>query len=100
MEKRVELSMLCDFYGSLLTENRLKMLRLYCEEDLTLQEIAEQTGITRQGVSDAIRHAEKQLMQYEEKLGFLARYRAVEAEIAECRRILTGVRGAEKRWKD
>ena len=64
MEKRVELSLLMDFYGPLLTEHRREVLRLYCEEDLSLAEIAEQLGITRQGVSDALQKGRRQLMDY------------------------------------
>ncbi|MGI6172396.1 MAG: YlxM family DNA-binding protein [Christensenellales bacterium] len=88
MEKRFALSLLCDFYGPLLTENRLTMLKLYCDEDMTLQEIAEQTGITRQGVSDAIRRAERQLVDYEDKLGLLRRFRSVRGMASECIEIL------------
>ena len=57
MEQRVELNYLMDFYGPLLTEHRRELMRLYCEEDLTLAEIADQMDITRQGVSDALNKA-------------------------------------------
>ena len=53
-------------------------MRLYCEEDLSLAEIAEQLSITRQGVNDAVQKARRQLFDYEEKLGLAQRYRAVE----------------------
>ena len=53
MEKRVEYGWLLDFYGALLTEHRLRVMRMYLEEDLSLQEIADAMGITRQGVHDA-----------------------------------------------
>lgn len=95
MEKRVEMGWLLDFYGPLLTRNREKMVRLYCEEDLSLSEIAEMNGITRQGAHDAIRHAFAQLTKYEEMLGLLARYRRVQAGIEECRRQLAAVSPAE-----
>ena len=65
MEKRVEYGWLLDFYGALLTEHRLRVMRMYLEEDLSLQEIADAMGITRQGVHDAINHAQKQLEAYE-----------------------------------
>ena len=58
VEARVELNTLLDFYGPLLTEHRREVLRLYCEEDLSLAEIAEQLGITRQGVRDTVKRAE------------------------------------------
>ena len=77
MEQRVELNYLLDFYGPLLTEHRRELMRLYCEEDLSLAEIADQMEITRQGVSDAVNKAKRQLNDYEAKLGLVARYIAL-----------------------
>ena len=70
-EKKVELSMLCDIYGGLLSEKQRDAVELYCNEDYSLAEIAEHTGISRQGVRDQIKHAESQLRMYEEGLGLL-----------------------------
>ena len=84
MEARVELNYLLDFYGPLLTAHRQELMRLYCEEDLTQQEIAEQLDITRQGVFDAIAKSKKQLADYERKLGLVARYRAQSAAAERC----------------
>ena len=92
VEARVELNYLMDFYGPLLTAHRREVLRLYCEEDLSLQEIAEQLGITRQGVSDALNKARKQLSDYEQKLGLAGRYRALGDEARKCMDALSGVR--------
>lgn len=88
IEARVELTTLLDFYGPLLTEHRREVMRLYCEEDLSLAEIAEQLSITRQGVSDAIQKAKRQLSDYEEKLGLARRYRRVDDEAGNCLRAL------------
>lgn len=88
MEARVELNFLLDFYGPLLTAHRRDLMRLYCDEDLSLQEIANQMEITRQGVSDAIGKARKQLNDYEEKLGLVKRYRALGEEAEKCLRAL------------
>lgn len=77
MNERVKLNYLLDFYGPLLTDHRRELLRLYCEEDLSLQEIADQMAITRQGVSDAVNKARRQLDDYERKLGLVARYQAL-----------------------
>ena len=77
MNERVQLNYLLDFYGPLLTEHRRELLGLYCEEDMSLQEIADQLAITRQGVSDAVNKARRQLEDYERKLGLVARYRAL-----------------------
>ena len=79
MEERIALNFLLDFYGPLLTPHRQELLRLYCEEDLSQQEIADQMEITRQGVFDAMNKAKRQLADYEEKLGLVKRYRAITA---------------------
>lgn len=66
-------SLLYDFYGALLTERQQDVMRLYHEENLTLAEIAEEFSISRQGVHDALKNAEKSLAHYEEKLGLVAK---------------------------
>ena len=71
LEKRREASLLCDLYGSLLTERQREIVRLYCDEDLTLAEIGENLGISRQAASDALRKAVQSLRGYEEKLGLM-----------------------------
>lgn len=94
-EARIELIWLMDFYGPLLTEHRREVMRLYCEEDLSLAEIAEQLEITRQGVSDALKKARSQLVDYENKLGLAARYRALGEEAQRCLEALENVQGRE-----
>ena len=91
VETRVELTCLLDFYGPLLTEHRREVLRLYCEEDLSLAEIAEQLSITRQGVSDALQKGRRQLMDCEEKLGLARRYRELTDQAQRCMRALDRV---------
>jgi len=91
MEARVELNYLLDFYGPLLTAHRQELMRLYCEEDLSQQEIAEQLDITRQGVFDAIAKSKKQLLDYEAKLGLVRRYRAQRAAAKRCAAALSRV---------
>ena len=66
--KKLELSMLCDIYGVLLSEKQRDAVEMYCNEDYSLSEIAENTGISRQGVRDQIKHAESQLFAFEDKL--------------------------------
>lgn len=91
IEMRVELTTLLDFYGPLLTEHRREVMRLYCDEDLSLAEIAEQLSITRQGVSDAVQKARRQLTDYEAKLGLAARYHAVGEAAEECLKAMEGI---------
>ena len=95
LESRFELIWLMDFYGAMLTEHRREVVRLYCEEDLSLAEIAEQLSITRQGVSDALKKARTQLMDYEEKLGLAARYRALGDAAQRCLDALNRVKGSD-----
>ena len=71
MEKKVEISMLLQIYGELLTEKQYKVMDYYYNEDLSLSEIAENEKITRQGVRDIIKKGEKKLFEYEEKLLFM-----------------------------
>lgn len=91
MEERVELSFLLDFYGPLLTEHRRELMSLYCDEDLSLAEIADQMEITRQGVSDAVNKARRQLNDYETKLGLVARYRALSEQATKCLQALNEI---------
>jgi len=71
VERHVELGYLMDLYGALLTDRQRELLSQSVEEDCSLAEIAEREGISRQGVRDAIKRAEEQLAEYEQKLGLL-----------------------------
>ena len=95
MEKRVELTLLMDFYGPLLTEHRSEILALYCEEDMSFQEIADQLGISRQGVHESVKAAAAQLNRYEAALGLADRYRRIVREVKTCRSLLESVQASE-----
>jgi len=82
-DKRFEISALLDLYGSLLSERRRDVLELYYNADLSLAEIAQETGITRQGARDAIEKGKRALFFYEEGLGFAEKTRRVKALAAE-----------------
>jgi predicted DNA-binding protein YlxM (UPF0122 family) len=75
LDKRVKISFLLDFYGNLLTEKQLEAVELYHGDDLSLSEIADNQGISRQGVRDAIKRSEEFVLEMEQKLhlaeGFL-----------------------------
>ena len=75
-------SMLLDFYGELLTERQRSCYDLHINEDLSLSEIAEQSGISRQGVWDNIRRAEQALLEIEEKTGLVRRFTALRQGLA------------------
>lgn len=83
LEKGVNISLLLDCYGTLLTERQREVLDLYRNDDLSLGEISELTGITRQGVSECIRKAENILIEYEEKLGLQKLYEARKQILSE-----------------
>ena len=76
--KPLEMSLLFDFYGETLTEKQRELFDLYYNEDLSLAEIAEHAGITRQGVRDSIKRAEHTLRDMEDRLGLVARYGGTE----------------------
>ena len=74
-QKNLAYSVLLDFYGPALTEKQRAILTEYYDEDLSLAEIAENFGITRQGVRDAIKHGEAALDELEAQLGNAATHR-------------------------
>ena len=75
------MTMLFDFFGDLLTEKQREYYDLYHNEDLSLSEIAEKEGITRQGVYDIINRAEKSLELIERKTGIVKRWRETQNEL-------------------
>lgn len=80
-DKKIKLGNLFEFYGQLLTEKQQEILQAYCILDLSFGEISEELGISRQAVYDTIKRSEKQLDQYEDKLGLVARFAAREKAI-------------------
>ena len=78
--------MLLDFYGELLTEKQRQCCELHYNEDLSLSEIAEQCGVSRQGVWDNLRRAEAALREFEEKTGLVRRFLEQRAELEELRK--------------
>ena len=91
-DSRLMRSMLLDFYGELLTEKQRECYDLHFNEDLSLSEIAEQSGISRQGVWDNIRRAEAPLRDLEEKTGLVGRVMELERELEETREELRRLR--------
>ena len=87
-EKNLQISELVDIYGELLGERQQRLLDLYYNQDFSLGEIADDVGISRQGVRDSIKKAERELAFFESKLHLLARdervRRASERALALC----------------
>ena len=81
------MAMLFDFYGDVLTPRQKEFYDLYYNEDLSLAEIAENAGISRQGVRDVIVRAEATMQEVEDKTGIIRRFEAQRPQIgrASCR---------------
>ena len=77
----LELCLLFDFYGEMLTDKQRERFDLYYNEDLSLSEIAEHAGITRQGVRDAVVRAEHTLTALEDKLHLVSRYGKIDQHV-------------------
>jgi len=75
LEDSLEITVLFDFYGPLLTERQQTFVDLYFNENLSLSEIADEFGVTKQAVSDGLKKAERSLRRYEEKLGLVERWK-------------------------
>ena len=84
-------SLLYDFYGSLLDDNKREIMDLYHEDNLSLTEIAEELGLSRQGVHYALKKAEGGLEKYEAVLGLVAEWKANKSLISEADNLLDGM---------
>ncbi len=96
MAKNLEICYLLDFYGEVLTAKQRDVLEQYYNNDYSLSEIAENFGITRQGVRDAIKHGENTLLDLEEKVGFAKRYRMVSENLGALRELVKDASFANK----
>ena len=95
VSRKIELAWLTAFYGGLLTDKQRQVLTLHCEEDLSLGEIAQEAGVSRQGVHDMLTRAAQRLFDMEEKLGMAARFQRMEDGLEKCRSLLK-----EKRYDE
>ena len=96
MEKNIRISILCDIYGSLLTDKQKDVLDLYYNDNLSLSEISEEINITRQAVRDSIVKAEKKLYSFEENLGLMGKMKKQKEIIADLNEIQTEVNSSIK----
>ena len=86
-DEMLHMTMLFDFFGDLLTEKQSEYFDLYHNEDLSLSEIAESAGISRQGVYDIISRAEKSLAEMEQKTGVAQRWLGMQAGLRQAEAI-------------
>ena len=96
-DKDLRISVLLDHYGAMLTDKQREVIDLYYNDDLSLAEIAEQEGITRQGVRDNIKRGEAQLLEMEEKLHAARRFERLAALVSEADETLAAI---EKDYAD
>ena len=82
-DETLNMTMLFDYFGDLLTDKQREYFDLYHNEDLSLSEIAEKAGISRQGVYDIIIRAEKTLMETEKKTGIIARWHKAHKDLSQ-----------------
>jgi predicted DNA-binding protein YlxM (UPF0122 family) len=80
--KNLHVSALLDVYGDFLSEKQKNITEHYYNEDLSLSEIAENEGITRQAVSDLIKRTETQLKAFEEKCGYCEKFARLKELVA------------------
>ena len=79
LNRKIDLAFLSAFYGGMLTEKQRRILSLYCEEDLSLGEIAEEVGITRQAAHESLTRASEKLSEMESVLGVAERFRKIDS---------------------
>jgi hypothetical protein len=94
MAKDLRFALLLDCYGEFLTPHQAKLMELYYGEDLSLSEIAQVLGITRQGVRDGVKRGEQILLEMEEKLQFAARLGTLRENFAAIAESLTAIAAA------
>lgn len=87
LDERIKISELFDYYGTLLKTGQSKVLKAYILDDLSLSEIAELKGVSRQGVYDNLRRSIKRLQDFDEKLHLIKKSKEVDRVIASLREI-------------
>ena len=81
MDELLEKSLLYDFYGELLTEHQQAVYQSFVFDDMSLAEVAEEQGITRQGVHDLVKRCDKILQGYEEKLHLVSKFVSIKKKV-------------------
>lgn len=97
MDKKIEISILCQIYGKLLTEKQYQLIEDYYNRDLSLSEIAENNHITRQAARDNIKKGEKNLLEYESALELMKQSLANEKKVED---IVSAINKLQTECKD
>ena len=94
MEKNVEISLLFSFYGKMLTDRQADTVELYYNEDLSLSEVGDELGISRQGVRDNLKRAEAILYDTENRLGLAKRFLEIKSRLSKIDSIIAEVKAS------
>ncbi|MDR1017191.1 MAG: YlxM family DNA-binding protein [Lachnospiraceae bacterium] len=93
-------TLLFDFYGELLTDHQKDVYSEYILDDLSISEISEELGISRQGVHDLIKRCTKILEEYEEKLGLISRFQNVKLKVSDIDKVIQNINKSNEIKKD
>lgn len=85
MERIAYQNLLYDFYGELLTDHQRRIYECAVYEDLSLKELSDEYGITRQGVHDLIKRCDKVLNEYENRLHMIEKFTSIKSLVTEIR---------------
>lgn len=91
MEKIVEIAVLFDYYGKLLSDKQYDIVEQYCNDDLSLRELAELNGISKQGISDILNRSEKKLEFYERELKLVEKFENISNSLREINQIINSI---------
>ena len=100
MEEKVAQAYLYDFYGELLNEHQRRVYEAFIFQDLSLGEIADEEGVSRQGVHDLIRRCDRILQDYESKLHLVERFAKAKRTVEEIERLTYGCEAQESARMD
>ena len=95
MEKFVEQTLLYDFYGELLTERQQQVYESVVLEDYSLSEVAEDLGISRQGVHDMIKRSNHTLEEYESRLHLVEKFLCIRKQVQKIKELAVGYNAGE-----
>lgn len=95
MEKFVEQTLLYDFYGELLTERQQQVYESVVLEDYSLSEVAENLGISRQGVHDMIKRCNHTLEEYESRLHLVEKFLCIRKQVQKIKELAVGYNAGE-----
>ncbi len=94
MERKIDINLLLDFYGPLLDDRHRQTLEMYFADDMTLSEIAEELGVSRQAVQQSVAKGRGDLETFEEKLGLCGRFRDAGEKLTEVKKLADLIRDA------